>query len=149
MVSEAITSLAITAKKRRIKIKVSALKSEPLLIEADLEKIKLAIQNLIDNAIKYSIPGNEVIVDLDRIKEGKNSFIEIKIKDNGIGIGKKEQKRLFSKFFRAENAVRLQTEGSGLGLFIVKNIIKAHQGKIWFESAENKGSTFYIKLPIK
>ena len=74
--------------------------------------------------------------------------IEFSIKDTGIGIPITEQKKIFIKFFRAANAIIKETEGSGLGLFIVKNIIEAHNGKIWFESEEKKGTTFFFTLPI-
>jgi len=73
----------------------------------------------------------------------------ISVKDSGIGIAKKDQPRLFAKFFRADNALRIQTEGSGMGLFVSKTIIEKHNGKIWFESKEGEGTTFYITIPIK
>jgi len=74
--------------------------------------------------------------------------LKISIKDNGIGIPKKDQEKLFSKFFRAENVVRMQTEGSGLGLFIVKNIIEKHGGEIECKSEEGKGTEFIFNIPI-
>ncbi len=70
------------------------------------------------------------------------------VRDNGIGIPQKQQKRLFEKFFRADNAVLSETDGTDLGLYIAKAIVEAHNGKVWFDSAENKGTTFYIKLPL-
>jgi signal transduction histidine kinase len=70
------------------------------------------------------------------------------LRDSGIGIAKEDQSRIFSKFFRGAQAVRLETEGSGLGLFIVKNIIEAHGGKIWFDSEQGKGTTFYFTIPV-
>jgi len=114
-------------------------------VMADVEKIQLAIQNLIENAIRYTLPGGKVIVSLKQ----KEKEIEFFVKDTGIGIPKDQQNRVFTKFFRAANAIRMETEGSGLGLFITKNIIEAHGGKIWFESEEGKGTTFYFTLPIK
>ncbi|PJB16018.1 hypothetical protein CO116_02800, partial [Candidatus Falkowbacteria bacterium CG_4_9_14_3_um_filter_38_19] len=75
--------------------------------------------------------------------------IEFSIKDTGVGILKNQQSRVFSKFFRGANAIRMETEGSGLGLYIAKNIIEAHGGKIWFESEEGKGTTFHFTLPMK
>jgi signal transduction histidine kinase len=113
-------------------------------VRVDVEKISLAIQNLLENAIRYNREGGEIEITLEE-KEGK---IKFSIKDTGIGIPKNQQHRVFIKFFRAPNALRMETEGSGLGLFITKNIIEAHGGKIWFESEEGKGTTFYFTLPV-
>ena len=113
-------------------------------VRVDIEKISLAIQNLLENAILYNLPGGKVEISL-KLKENK---IEFSIRDTGIGIPKDQQKRVFTKFFRAPNAMRMETEGSGLGLFITKNIIEAHGGEIWFESEEGKGTTFYFTLPM-
>ena len=74
-------------------------------------------------------------------------FVEVSVKDTGIGISSEEINKIFGKFFRADNAVKFQTEGSGLGLYINKNIILAHGGKIWAESELNRGTTFYFTLP--
>ncbi len=116
----------------------------PLLI--DPEKIKLAISHLLDNAIRYNQPGGQIIIS---IKKPFKKEVEFSIKDTGIGIDKNQQKNVFSKLFRGANAMRMETVGGGLGLFIVKNIIKAHGGEIWFKSKENKGSIFYFTLPFK
>jgi len=111
----------------------------------DVEKMKLVIENLLDNAIRYTLSGGEVTVSITRgIKEA-----EFKVQDSGVGIPEDQQKRIFSKFFRGANIMRMETEGTGLGLFITKNIIEAHGGKIWFESKEGKGTTFYFTLPIR
>jgi PAS domain S-box-containing protein len=111
----------------------------------DVEKIRLAIQNLLDNAIKYTPAGGRVTISLERVKKE----IRFSIQDSGVGIPKDQQERVFTKFFRGANVIRLATEGSGLGLFITKNIIEAHGGKIWFESGEGKGTTFYFTLPVE
>jgi len=106
--------------------------------------LTLAIRNLVNNAIFYTGAGGEVIISIKR----NGSNVEFSIKDTGIGIPKNQQTRVFSRFFRADNAIRKETEGTGLGLFITKNIIEAHGGKIWFESIENKGTTFFFSLPV-
>ena len=84
-----------------------------------------------------------------KILEYDKKKISLSIKDSGIGVPKDQQKGLFTKFFRGANAIRIETDGSGLGLFIAKNIIEAHGGEIGFGSEENKGSRFYFYLPIK
>ncbi|MBU4185853.1 MAG: ATP-binding protein [Proteobacteria bacterium] len=75
--------------------------------------------------------------------------LKIKIKDNGVGIPEEDKKKMFSKFFRASNVTRMQTEGSGLGLFMVKNIINKHGGEITFSSEEGVGTEFVLTLPLK
>lgn len=111
----------------------------------DKEKMELVIENLLDNAIRYTFPGGEVTISINR---GKKE-IEFKIQDTGVGIPRGQQARVFTKFFRGANVIRMATEGFGLGLFTAKNIIEAHGGKIWFRSEEGKGSTFYFTLPLK
>jgi PAS domain S-box-containing protein len=147
---EPIVQFAINSFKKEMegkKLKLEFKKPEKKLpeVKIDVEKIKLAIQNLLENTIRYTRLGGEVIISLKYL-EGK---IEFSIKDTGIGIPKDQQARVFTKFFRAANVIRMETEGSGLGLFITKNIIEAHGGRIWFESEEGKGTTFYFTLPVK
>ncbi len=111
----------------------------------DVGKMSLAVQNLLDNAIKYTNPMGKVILEIE--KEG--DYLKVKISDNGVGIPKSQIGRLFSKFFRASNVIHMQTDGSGLGLFIVKNIILRHGGDITVESEEGKGTTFVFVIPLK
>lgn len=132
-------------KKKKIKI-VFKKPDNPLPeVKVDAEKIRLVVKNMLDNAIDYSKVGGQVVVS---IWEEAGS-IRIAIKDMGIGIPEDEQERLFDRFFRASNAIKIDTTGTGLGLFICKNIIDAHRGKIFFESKKDKGSTFGFELPIK
>jgi len=107
--------------------------------------IKLVIENLIDNAIRYTRKGGKVTVS---IKKQKGSLL-LSVADSGVGIPKLDQKYIFKKFFRAENALKEKTKGSGLGLYIAMSIIKESGGIIWFKSQEGKGTTFYFTLPIK
>lgn len=148
IIKEVIFSLSALASKKKIKIEFNKPESKLPKIKVDYKKFKIAIQNLVDNAIKYSIEGNKIIIKLEKKEQKRNNFIMLEIKDNGIGINARDQDRLFVKFFRGANAIRMRTEGSGLGLFIVKNIIEAHGGKIWYKSGENQGTSFYIRLPI-
>lgn len=112
---------------------------------ADVDKIRIAVQNLVDNAINYTSSGGRVTVSLNY---GRNE-LGVVVKDTGVGIPEDQKKRIFSKFFRGSNVIKVETDGSGLGLFITKNIIEAHGGKIWFESEEGKGTTFSFSLPVK
>ena len=131
-------------KQKNIKIEFKEPTDLPKIL-MDQEKIKLVIENFIDNAIKYTFPGGKVTVSINR---GTNE-IEVRVQDTGVGIPREQQSRVFSRFFRGSNVVRLDTEGSGLGLFLAKNIVEAHGGKIGFESESGKGSTFFFTIPLK
>lgn len=111
----------------------------------DAEKIKLAIDNLVTNSIKYIAKRGKIEIKL--VKKG--SMLIFSIKDNGVGIPEEQQDLVFNKFFRSDNVVKYQTEGTGLGLYITKNIIEQSGGKIWFQSIENVGTIFSFSLPIK
>ncbi|XOU94411.1 MAG: sensor histidine kinase [Candidatus Kerfeldbacteria bacterium] len=132
-------------KERNIKFKFKKLKNDIPKVNIDPQKIRLVIQNLIDNAIKFTTSGGKVTVTLDYDKDN----LYFSVIDSGVGIPTAQQNRIFSKFFRADNVVRMQTDGSGLGLFIVRNVIKQHQGRVWFESIEGKGTTFKFSLPMQ
>jgi len=111
----------------------------------DKESMYAVVQNLLENAIKYSKDGGEINID---IKKDKDHFI-ISITDHGIGIPKDQQENIFSKFFRARNAVQHEIDGTGLGLFIAKETILKNNGLLWFESIEGEGSTFYFTVPLQ
>lgn len=115
-------------------------------ISLDPEKMRDVLQNLIDNAIKYSRKGGTVIVSMSQVVNGK---VTVSITDSGIGIPVSQQDKIFSRFYRATNATRAETNGSGLGLFIAQSIIKRHGGIIWFTSVENSGTSFHFMLPIE
>ena len=112
-------------------------------VSIDEKKLNLSIRNVVENAIKYTPKGGKVDVGF---KEGKNSIFLI-VKDNGIGIPKDEQKFIFNKFFRAANAVKFQTTGSGLGLYIAKSIADKHNATLSFEAKEGEGSDFMFQFP--
>jgi len=112
-------------------------------------QVKIVIENLIDNAIRYakSKDSTKGLIEISINKKEKN--IQFEIKDNGIGIPKEDQKYIFQKFFRSQNVKETQPYGSGLGLFITKSIVTSFGGKIGFKSEERKGTTFWFFLPIK
>ena len=165
IIEEAVASLR--AKADKIGVKLAFIKRGELpKLNIDNEKIYLALENLVDNALKYTQPGGKVVIEA----EPQDKHLEIRVCDNGMGIPKDQQGKIFSRFFRSKNAQLKETEGSGLGLYIAKDIIEKHNGKIWFESpapssalektqisgrtrkkkgAEGgPGTVFYVRLPI-
>lgn len=110
----------------------------------DPEKFRMAVQNLLDNAFKYTPAGGKVVI---KASTDPNQLF-LQISDTGVGIPDDQKEKIFSKFFRAANVVKLQTEGSGLGLFIVKSIIERHHGTISYISEEGHGTTFTLTLPL-
>lgn len=118
--------------------KLSEISTDPILV-------RMIVQNFISNAIKYTPNKGEIICEIKK----NGSKILFSVKDNGVGIPEKEQKRIFEKLFRASNSLELDREGNGLGLYIVKKIAETLGGRVWFESEPEKGTTFYFELPEK
>ena len=118
----------------------------PVTIRADLDEVRAAVSNLIDNAVKYS--GNEVRVAVDTAAvEGE--YVTIRVHDRGPGIPKTELKQIFKRFYRVTGPVATRIPGTGLGLFIVRSVAKRHGGRAWAESeGPGRGSTFVLQLPI-
>ena len=111
----------------------------------DPKQLSIAVVNIMENAIRYNVTNGEVIVKV--AKTDDKPFIVITVRDTGMGIPAESVKRLFMKFFRAENATKSQTEGSGLGLYIAKGIIAAHGGEIHAESELNRGTIITFIIP--
>ncbi|MBI4993644.1 hypothetical protein HZC33_01645 [Candidatus Wolfebacteria bacterium] len=118
---------------------------EPIELNVDSQKLSMALYNILDNAVRYNVKNGEVRIDIEKLAD--KPYVQIAIRDTGIGIPPVEIDKLFTKFFRAENAIRYAPNGSGLALYIAKNIIKRHGGDIRAESEINRGSVFYITLP--
>ena len=131
------------SKSQKIEVKTNPVNIP--LIPLDKEIIWQVIQNLVSNALRYSPAGGVVLISIIL----KNQFIEYSVKNNGIGVPENQKGRLFEKFFRATNAVKAVPEGSGLGLFLVKSLVEGWGGKIWFESEEGKGATFFFTIPLE
>ena len=143
IVEEVMEEIIPKAKLRNIEIEIDTKKELPMVV-GDKEKVQIVVENLFDNAVKYTNSGGKI-----RVKISKNKqYLEFEIKDNGVGIPEEQIGRVFEKFFRSDNATRYQTEGTGLGLYIAKNIVEQLGGKIWFKSIENVGSVFSFSLPI-
>ena len=145
LLQEVIKSEADAIAKKNLKFSLILPDKNAPSVNVDKEKIVLAIKNLLENAVNYTKNGEITLSGAYDIDQKR--FL-IKVQDTGIGIPKEQHERVFSRFFRSSNALKTETEGTGLGLFISKNIIESHGGKIWFESVEGKGTTFYLTLPI-
>jgi len=146
---EDITAIIIDSSQELLKMKkieFSYNKPEKPLpqISVDREKMELVVQNLLENAVKYTPEGGKINITIS----GDEKNVVFKIKDTGVGIPDDQHDRIFTKFFRGDNVIRMETEGSGLGLYTTRNIVDAHKGKIWFDSTEGEGTTFTFTIPI-
>ena len=136
----------IIAENKKIKIYLDNGGFEEFMMSFDRPKLYQAVANLINNAIKYS--RNDSTIDLSFRQNGDNEVL-ISVIDHGIGIPEEGKNRVFQKFYRAENAIKIQTDGTGLGLYFTKSVVVDHGGNISFDSIEGLGTTFIIKLPIR
>ncbi|HPR91257.1 MAG TPA: PAS domain-containing sensor histidine kinase [Candidatus Paceibacterota bacterium] len=142
-----LSSLEPVAKKRNIRL--SYYRPDPALphFVFDIKRVETALQIFVDNAIKYNTDKGEVRIKVNKTSD--NLYAEIRVEDTGIGIPSREMGKLFTKFFRAGNAIKNETEGTGLGLYIAKNIIDSHGGKVSVNSIEGRGSVFSFTLPLQ
>ena len=145
VIQKAIDAFDVKAREKNIKLVFEKPEHSSPPIKIDPARVGLAIQNLIDNALKYTPRNGAIAVKVEVVDE----YMQITVADNGIGVPKNQMEKLFTKFFRGTNAVKQETDGSGLGLYIVKNIARRHGGDVWVKSEEGKGTTFYLALPLK
>ena len=122
------------------------------LVEIDADKIRMVVENLIDNAVKYTPENGQVTVKIsdEQLNRAEGSLV-VSVTDSGIGIPASETDKIFHKFFRASNAIKAEPDGSGLGLFIARDIIEKHGGAIWFENQSGsgpQGTVFSFTLPL-
>lgn len=143
LVSEEVANVSQVASVHKVAVKYRKPSRFPLLY-LDENKIRQVVMNLIDNAIYYSPEADSIKVSLS-IEDGD---AVLKVIDKGMGVAKSEQKRLFTKFFRAENARKQRPDGTGIGLYLARKVVGGHGGRIIFESELGKGSTFGFRLPI-
>jgi signal transduction histidine kinase len=143
IVKKVVENNKIIAQANNVEIKINQSKKVPQVL-ADRRRIGVVIDNFISNAIKYIKKKGLVKVDVYQ----KGDSVVVSVKDNGIGIPKYQQDNVFEKFFRSDNVARYQVSGTGLGLYIAKNIVEQSGGKIWFKSEQEVGSEFCFSIPI-
>jgi signal transduction histidine kinase len=142
---EAVDTMRARATAKGITLRLEPTDGSPTVV-GDPTLLRQSIGNLVDNAIKYTQTGGQVSVGM-RVNRSGEAVIHVT--DTGIGIGSEEQPRLFEKFYRIKRRETGDIPGTGLGLALVKSIVERHEGRVWVESELNKGSTFYIALPIE
>jgi len=143
LIEDIVENLEFKSKKNGVEVKTNL---NDVRFKSDSEQLSIAIQNLIDNAIKYCNKKKDGVVKVD-LRSNKKQII-ISVSDNGLGIPVKDQKKIFDRFYRGSNAFKIDADGEGLGLSIVKKIVEAHGGEVGVESKVGKGSAFKIKLPV-
>jgi PAS domain S-box-containing protein len=144
VIEEVINDLQQRIKEKNLSIEKDIADPE-LAISADKKLLHVIIENILTNAVKYTQEEGEILIG----QKEENEDLLIWVKDNGCGIPKLEQKNIFEKFFRASNVVKKDTQGTGLGLYIVKSIMDQIEGTIRFESEEGRGTAFYLQFPKK
>lgn len=146
LVASVYEELEKKALDKKLKFKYNKPKKKLAPLKIDEEKIRQVIMNLTDNAIKYT-PKGSVTITLEAVENGR--FIEFRIKDSGMGISETDIGNLFKKFSRGTGSALVHTEGTGLGLYVARQMIEAHGGKVWAESkGEKHGSLFCFRLPM-
>jgi signal transduction histidine kinase len=118
-----------------------------VISHGDRGKVKQVLLNLLTNAIKYNKPSGGEVRCIIRKMDGSEGFCLIEVRDNGVGISKENQERMFQKFFRVSDTADM-VQGTGLGLVIAKRIVEAHGGEMWLESELGIGTAFLFTLPI-
>lgn len=131
---------------QRKNITVNTSISEITEVINDTAHLDVIIGNLLSNAVKYTDEGGSVNV---RVCEVEPEWMQIEIEDTGYGIPLDQQSQIFGRLFRASNAKAKETDGNGLGLYLVKKLVEAMKGEVWFTSEEGKGTTFFVKIPQK
>jgi len=142
LINSLVDELKAAAKEKELNVKVHVIKEiKPVM--GDEEKLRVAFENIVHNAIKYTPQKGNVTINITE-EEGE---VKLEIADTGMGIPDAERKDMFRRFFRGSNAMLSDEAGTGLGLYISKNVIERHGGRIWFDTEMNKGTTFHILMP--
>jgi len=144
--------LSAQIQEKKLNIEKNYSKNVPV-VNIDPKIARIVLQNLLSNSVKYTPHDGTIITEIylkeDPERREQNKHIVIKVSDTGCGIPKYQHSKVFTKLFRADNVIKKEEDGSGIGLYITKTLIERIGGRIWFESEEGEGTTFYVELPIK
>ncbi len=143
LIQRLVERIQMTTERHRIALETTL---PYLVVSIDPRRIEQILSNLLGNAIKYSPGGGTIEVQISENEQRELACL--RIKDHGIGIPAQQQSRIFHRFTRAENAEASGIGGTGLGLYLCRELIERHGGHIWFESIEGQGSTFFVELPL-
>lgn len=155
LVQNVVTELEMVIHNKKIHLE-RAFPENSMMVSLDESLFRMVMDNLIMNAVNYTQEGGKIRISCKQVNRGRtlgkktlqeNSYVA-SVADNGYGIPKKQQSNLFTKFFRANNAREKHPDGTGLGLYIIKSILDNVGGLLWFTSEENKGTTFYVAIPV-
>ena len=141
MIQDICSLFQVLAEQKKITLEVNS--TQEIMVKGDKTRLQQLFTNLIDNAVKFTPRGGGIWVTVEK----DDGAVEVKIKDNGFGIPKEEQEKIFKRFYRVDKSRSKETGGIGLGLSIAQQIAQAHQGKIEVKSELNRGSTFTVYLP--
>jgi signal transduction histidine kinase len=145
VIEDVASSFREMAIQKGVALKVEKDPNQELLIDADGSKISIALSNLVKNAIMFTNEGGNIIIRGD----GLPGAIKVVVEDDGVGIPVKDQPHVFERFYQVESHLTRRHGGMGLGLSVAKAMIEMHNGKIWIESAEGRGSKFIFVLPVQ
>jgi signal transduction histidine kinase len=143
LVKEVVDAFQEAAGEKKIKIKVE-LPQTQFFIEGDMEKIAIALRNLVKNALTFTNEGGQVKIKVEQVP----GYAKISVTDNGFGIPAEEQEKIFQRFYQVEKHLTRRHGGMGLGLAITRDMVEMHGGRIWVDSVEGKGSRFTFILPV-
>jgi len=143
LVQRIVKRFKVTTERHQIELDTA---EENIVVTIDPRRIEQVVSNLISNAIKYSLDADKIEIAVLEDKSANTALFYVR--DYGIGIPAHQQSRIFSRFMRADNAHANNIGGTGLGLYLCRELVERHNGRIWFESVEGQGSTFYVSLPL-
>lgn len=144
LIHEVIGSFKKTAHEKNVSL-LTQLPQAELIMEGDSEKLILALSNLLENAINFTERGGHVLVSAEKLP----GYLKVSVIDDGIGIPAKDLGRVFERFYQVESHLTRRHGGMGLGLSVTKAMIELHNGQIWVESIEGRGSNFTFLLPVR